>query len=499
MIDDDKALVQVLTASLIDQNYVVDVAEDGEAGWQLVQAFPYDLILLDVMLPKLNGIEFCRKLRQQGNAVLVMLMTARDTTTDKLLGLDSGADDYVVKPLDIQELLARIRALLRRSSVSSTPVLMCGDLCLDPSMREVSYAGQPLQFSRKEYMLLELFLRNPQRIFSRSEIIDQLWSANEDPPHEETVKSHIKSIRRKLAAVGARDWIETRYGQGYRMNPVYLQAGSSGSSFSSGSSVSSPVAPAPLPTSQQRLDRTAAEIWQRNKGTNLERIATLERAILALQAGKIDTTLHQEAVRNAHKLAGSLGTFGYEAGSQIARRLEILLQSPLLPTMAQQALSLVLSLYPLLEQAPQSIPSQAVPTREPLDAKILVVDDDDVMLLTIQGLLEPLGFHLFCLNNPDRFWETLVEVQPELLILDVNMPSITGIMLCQQVRSNPQWHWLPILFLTIQAESEMMQQAFLAGADDYVSKSVLLQELPIRVLNRLYRSRSLQQMPPNSA
>lgn len=483
VIDDDETLVQVLKASLLDQNYVVDVAEDGETGWQFVQTFPYDLILLDVMLPKLDGIEFCRKLRQQDSAVLVMLMTTRDTTTDKLLGLDSGADDYVIKPLDIQELLARIRALSRRSSVASTPVLVCGKLQLDPSLRDVTYAGKPLQLSRKEYMLLELFLRNQQRIFSRSEIIDQLWAANEDPPHEETVKSHIKSIRRKLAAVGAHDWIETRYGQGYRINPMYLHSSPPAASTTQ------------LSDSQQQLDRTAAAIWQRNKGTNLERIATLERAILALQAGTINADLHQEAVRNAHKLAGSLGTFGYDAGSQIARRLEVLLQSPLLPTMAQQALSLVLSLYPLLEQPPQTVLPQTIPLREPLNATILAVDDDAAMLMMMKELLEPLGFHLVCLDSPDRFWQTLATVHPDLLILDINMPGITGITLCQQVRSNPQWHWLPILFLTIQAEPEMTQQAFLAGADDYVSKSVLLQELPIRVLNRLYRSRSLQQAP----
>lgn len=150
LVEDDQSIVEVLTAVLVDQNYVVDIATDGEAGWELIESYPYDLVLLDVMLPKIDGISFCRRLRQRKSQVLVMLLTARDTTTDKLMGLDSGADDYVVKPFNVEELAARIRALLRRGSTSVSPVLVCGGLQLDPNTREVRYAGSLLQFSRKE-------------------------------------------------------------------------------------------------------------------------------------------------------------------------------------------------------------------------------------------------------------------------------------------------------------------------------------------------------------
>ena len=221
LIEDDESIVEVLTTILAERNYRVDVARDGQIGWEMAQTQGYDLILLDVGLPKLDGISICRRLRQGGNQVLVMLLTARDTTTDKLFGLDAGADDYVVKPLNLQELTARIRALLRRRGAIAAPALEWGHLSLDPNTREVTYDGQALQFSHKEYQLLELFLQSPNRVLSRSAIINDVWSLDETPPNEDTVKSHIKSIRRKLNTVDARDLIETLYGQGYRLNPEY--------------------------------------------------------------------------------------------------------------------------------------------------------------------------------------------------------------------------------------------------------------------------------------
>jgi DNA-binding response OmpR family regulator len=217
LVEDDENIVKILQSALTRQNYVVDTAFDGDTGWQLLETFSYDLVLLDIMLPKLDGISLCRRLREQNNQVLVILLTACDSRTDKLLGLDSGADDYIVKPFDIQELAARMRAVLRRRSSAVTPILVCGDLHLNTGTREVTYAGKSLQVSRKEYLVLELLLQNQERVFSRSDIVDHLWSLNEEPPTEETIKSYIKSLRRKLETVGADNIIETLYGQGYRI------------------------------------------------------------------------------------------------------------------------------------------------------------------------------------------------------------------------------------------------------------------------------------------
>jgi DNA-binding response OmpR family regulator len=167
LVEDDESIIQILTATLSEQNYVVDVAMDGEAGWQLVETYVYNLVLLDVMLPKLDGISFCQRLRSRRSAVLVMLLTARKTPADKLAGLDSGADDYMVKPFHPAELVARVRALLRRGTTAPSAVLTCGNLRLDPSAREVTCEGQALHLSRKEYLLLELFLHSQQQVFSR--------------------------------------------------------------------------------------------------------------------------------------------------------------------------------------------------------------------------------------------------------------------------------------------------------------------------------------------
>ncbi|NET54417.1 MAG: response regulator transcription factor, partial [Merismopedia sp. SIO2A8] len=169
---------------------------------------------------KVVGISLCQRLRSHGYSTPILLITARDTSTDKVNGLDAGADDYVVKPVDLPELLARIRALLRRGNTSSPPILQWGSLKLDPSSYEVSYRDQPLRLTPKEYSLLELFLRNGRRVLSRSMIIDHVWSF-EAPPSPDTVKAHIKSLRQKLKAVGTPDdVIETIHSIGYRLKQI---------------------------------------------------------------------------------------------------------------------------------------------------------------------------------------------------------------------------------------------------------------------------------------
>ena len=217
LVEDDCRIAGALAEALSDQNYAVDLAADGQTGWDLLEAFDYNLILLDVMLPRLNGLTFCQRLRATGRQTPVLMLTARDGSSDKVLGLDAGADDYVVKPFDLKELLARIRALLRRGNASLPPVLIWQALQLNPATCEVSYDGQSINLTPKEYGLLELFLRSGRRTLSRSTILAQVW-ASEETPGEETVKVHLRSLRQKLATAGAPlDLIETVYGLGYRL------------------------------------------------------------------------------------------------------------------------------------------------------------------------------------------------------------------------------------------------------------------------------------------
>ncbi|MBD0268550.1 MAG: response regulator transcription factor [Cyanobacteria bacterium Co-bin8] len=229
IVEDDVQLSEVLTEALTRRQYVVDVARDGRVAWDLIDAIRYDLIVLDVTLPKLNGIQLCQQLRaaeisgpkhdpkhDQG-AVPVLMLTARDTVADKILGLDAGADDYVTKPFDLEELMARVRALLRRGSANSALSLSWGQLQLNPSTHEASYADCPLTLTPKEYALLELLVASGRRILSRSGIIEKLWPVG-DTPAEETVTSHMRGLRHKLKALGAADdFIETVHGLGYRL------------------------------------------------------------------------------------------------------------------------------------------------------------------------------------------------------------------------------------------------------------------------------------------
>lgn len=225
VVEDDIQLSEVLTEALTRRQYVVDSAKDGEVAWSWVESMKYDLVVLDVTLPKLDGIRFCQKLRgcevthpaHRNSTSPVLMLTARDTVADKITGLDAGADDYVAKPFDLEELMARVRALLRRGSSSSTASLCWGSLCLKPGTFEAAYDNKLLSLTPKEYALLELLVSSGRRVLSRAGIIEQVWSLDNSPA-EETVTSHIRGLRHKLKDLGAPDdFIETVHGLGYRL------------------------------------------------------------------------------------------------------------------------------------------------------------------------------------------------------------------------------------------------------------------------------------------
>jgi len=217
LVEDDASLAAVIAEALEGSGYVVDIAHDGEIGWYYATEQDYGTILLDCTLPKLDGIQLCQRLRAQGNTVPILMLTARDASTDKVLGLDTGADDYLVKPIDLPELLARMRAVMRRHPMAPTPILTWGHLSLHLSNHEVSYNNQLINLTPKEFSLLELFLRNGKRVLSRWIIISQLWDL-QDPPGEDTVKAHVKGLRQKLKQAGVPSGlIETVRGVGYRL------------------------------------------------------------------------------------------------------------------------------------------------------------------------------------------------------------------------------------------------------------------------------------------
>jgi two-component system, OmpR family, response regulator QseB len=220
IVEDDDRIAKPLAEDLRHQNHVVDIANDGLAGWNYTQTVFYDLILLDIMLPLLDGISLCKRLRASGSKSLILMLTARDTTSDKVVGLDAGADDYLIKPFELEELAARIRALSRRTPEIQSAVLTYGPLQLDPGSRNVTYANTSLDLTPKEYMILELFLRHPTQVLTRSMILDKLWELDQ-VSGEQTVKTHLTNLRRKLKEAGEpQELIETVYGIGYRLRTL---------------------------------------------------------------------------------------------------------------------------------------------------------------------------------------------------------------------------------------------------------------------------------------
>lgn len=218
LVEDDDRIAKPLAEDLRHQNHAVDIARDGIEGWDYIESVNYDLILLDLMLPKLDGIALCKRLRAAKSNALILMLTARDTTLDKVLGLDAGADDYLVKPFELEELAARIRALSRRIPEIKPLILSHGDLQINPSSCTVTYRNQPVSLTPKEYMILECFLRNPAQVLTRAAILDKLWDFDRSSG-EGTVKTHITNLRSKLKAAGSSEnFIETVYGIGYRLN-----------------------------------------------------------------------------------------------------------------------------------------------------------------------------------------------------------------------------------------------------------------------------------------
>ena len=610
LVEDDELIGSALFEALVAHHYTVDVAADGQTGLELATSFDYDLILLDWLIPKLDGISLCRQLRSQGYQKPILLLTAKDSNSDIVQGLDAGADDYIVKPYDLSALMARIRALLRRGNSPVTSVLTWGNLCLNPVSGEVTFGEQLLSLTPKEYSLLELFLRNPQRVFSRSAIIDRLWSLDGSPA-ESAVTVHIKELRQKLKTGGmTEEIIETVYGLGYRLKSPPEEKALRGREMPRGDKGDKGG------RRQSKGLASLSKVLERFRGSFTQQVSVLEQAKIALIEGNLSDVLRQSAGQEAHKLTGALGTFGYPEGSNLARAIEHMLmddkalgreealrldrlvadlqqeltkppasfitelilpaQTPLVlvvdddvalteqlkvegegvvwgmrietapdlttarqkiaqtppdvilleltfPDSAEDGLTLLRELAeqsstipflaltgrdsledrvavsrlggrgflhkPVLPEQIFKAIARILPQTQSVEAKVLVVDDDSATLAALSSLLRPWGFQVTSVNEPQRFWEVLTATAPDLLVLDLEMPTFSGFDLCQVVRQDPQWGDLPILVVTAHTDAESIQRVFAAGADDFISKPVVGPELVTRVTTHIERVR----------
>jgi two-component system, OmpR family, response regulator MprA len=217
VVDDERAVRESLRRALELEGYEIELAEDGEQALQQLEAAGEpDAMVLDVLMPKLDGLEVCRRLRSTGSRLPVLMLTARAEVENRVAGLDAGADDYVTKPFALEELLARLRALLRRSTDGAGEVLRFADLELDPGTREVRRGGQPIELTRTEFSLLELFMRNPRQVLTRSVIFERVWGYDFGYASN-SLDVYIGYLRRKTEAGGKPRLIHTVRGVGYSL------------------------------------------------------------------------------------------------------------------------------------------------------------------------------------------------------------------------------------------------------------------------------------------
>jgi DNA-binding response OmpR family regulator len=613
LIDDDEIFIDILQKNLEDKNYVLDVVNDGEQGWIYGSTYTYDLIILSWHLPKLDGISLCHRFRTNGDQTPILLLTASHRDQDKIVALDSGADDCLFKSFNFEELTARIRALLRRSHSNSLSVLTWGDLQLDTSHCQVTYQGEAILLTAKEYQLLELFMGNEQEIFNIEEIIENLWSSLEYPS-KATVRSHLRYLRQKLKQAGLpEDPIETLKGRGYCLKSWHKASNSLTPNVNQNHSINQEVV-----LQQERYFAHLNTTWQKYRSENYLQLELLQEVLEDCEKGHC-TVEQQEQVRFiTYNLARTMRVFGFEETSRLASELEELLNknifedgllnkfksiltdlcrqlniddslseeiietSPLilivnhdlefreiltpkimamgmrtaitpsvksaqtwlqdLPKEQRPYVAIIrlyftnlstnvesledyLSLITELNSYTPSIPVIVIADRDrfedrllvrqhgatfllkqPItpeeaiafcqkalkrssrDKKIMIVDDDIDLLRYLPAWLEPWGFIVTTLDDPRQFWDVLEAVQPDLLVLDVEMPYLSGMELCQVIRSHPSWYKLPILYLNVYQQVEIRKLIFTTGADDFLQKPFTDQQLAESIIHCLKRS-----------
>lgn len=220
VIEDDQKISDIIRLELLETGYAVDTAFNGEEGEELAKVAPYDLIILDIILPKKDGIKVCLGLRQHHVKSPIIMLTCKDSISDRVKGLDSGADDYLVKPFAFDELLARIRALLRRDVKDGSHLLRAGELCMDTLTREVTWMEKDIKLTAKEHSLLEYFMRNPNIVVTRRMIEDHVWDFSLES-ESNLVDVYIRRLRQKLDEDREDSIIETVRGVGYRLRGKY--------------------------------------------------------------------------------------------------------------------------------------------------------------------------------------------------------------------------------------------------------------------------------------
>ncbi|MEG4852840.1 response regulator [Microcoleus sp. B5-D4] len=484
LVEDDTVTVSLLTQALNSHNYNVNAAADGETALHLVQAYDYDLIVLDVLIPKLDGISLCRKLRSSGCQMPILLLTALDSSNDRVQGLEAGADDYVVKPFNLEELIARIRALLRRGKATlSSTNLTWEKLQVNPDTTEVTYAEKVLHLTPKEYNLLELFLRNPRRIFSRSAILDRIWSAGEFP-QEEAVTAHIKGLRQKLKAAGMTvDLVETVYGLGYRLKslPEEIESQQVGQETAETAKTQETLSPESSESSQElnkderrlKVLNAIAQMRENLKANFIEKVAIFDRAIAQLKNGSLEGEVREEAQAQAHKLVGSLGTLGLPKGSEVARQIEHLFKPENIwkPDTAQQIEGFLHQIKQIFDRPSPEPEGDLVPAVSQ-KRRMLIVEDDNFGSDRLKTVASGSGFQIEVANSPQAARNAISQQPPDAILLDLTFSKAqeNGLsLLAELLREKPE---IPVMVFSGHNQLSDRIEVARLGASGFLHKSM---------------------------
>jgi DNA-binding response OmpR family regulator len=493
LVEDDKQTAAVLTESLTAHHYLVNTTNDGQTALELAKTYDYDLIVLDVMIPGLDGVSLCSQLRSQGYRMSILMLTAKDSTSDRILGLKAGADDYVIKPFDLPELLARIQALLRRPRTTFQEILSWENLKLNLNTSEVTYKEHPIHLTRKEYGLLELFLRNPGRIFSRFSILDHIWPLGEFPG-EQAVNTQIKGLRQKLKAAGmSKDLIESLYGLGYQLKPAPDRETTLREQEAMLSLDEQPV----RSLIDMEVMADIAKSWLSFKEHLSEQFELFEQVIAHLANGTRDRALWQQAEVNAHRLIGSLGTFGLSQGSDIARQIEQLLQAEVVShqSAALQLAEWVEMLRQIVERRKKDQEERGVPlsNTSPLPAplaRLLLISKDSALTEQIKIAARLYSLQIEEATNLTAAREAIARELPDVILLDLIFADSTDAglrLLAELARQNPS---LPVLVVT--EGNQLLDRVAVAklGGRAFLQKPISSEQLLQAVIQSLNPSQS---------
>lgn len=534
VIEDDEFAARALTAILTREYDIVEVARDGEAGWKRIESCNYDLVLLEVMLPKQDGIRLCRQIRAKGLQMPILLL-GQDSSHDKANtswsaanGLAAGADDYVVKPFDQEELVARVRALLQggeikgkeiqgkeirgretiaTSSEASPPVM-------SPASPEDSTEDSTIREPTKAQILASLnriWYRIKDRVGEQVGVLEQAVAALEQQKLEQDLRQQAQREAHTLAG---------------SLGTFGLPKGTQLARQIEGALQAQPLSQANAASLRKSVEALRQEI---------ERSYRHAPSLHSSDSMKADSPLLLIVDRDrslTHQLVAEAPNWGFraEVADNLTRaRDKIFLESPAIVLLdpataltAAEGLSFLTEFSKQVPLVPVVIfaqrhdlaerlaaargggrtflqkpapPAQVLETvqrvlqqadRTPL--QVMVVDDDLALLTIVRSLLEAWGLKVTTLADPQQFWDVLEAASPDLLILDIEMPQLSGVELCQIVRNDARWGNLPILFLTAHTDPDTVNQVFSTGADDFVSKPIVAPELVTRILNRLERS-----------